>query len=74
MKQELADNDKQMMAKLKELIMEQTSLDNTNIPIKRHSNELEEWQKESQEQVDKIVALQQEVAEREEKLRRCNKE
>ena len=35
---------------------------------KKHPNELEEWQKESKEQSDKILALQQEVVEKGEEL------
>ena len=35
---------------------------------KKHPNELEEWQKESKEQSDKILALQQEAAEKGEEL------
>ena len=75
-KQELADNEKEMteklrvkelaLAKLKEeLTMNQNSLD---VAISRHSVELEEWQKQSQEQLDNIAALQQEVTEKKDDL------
>ena len=78
MKQELADNEKEMAEKLRvkdemldklkeEVIVKQDSLADVNITIRKHIN-LEEWQKESQEQLDKIVALQQEVKEKGEEL------
>ena len=74
MKQELADNEKEMtekyemLDKLKEeVIVKQDSLADVNITIRKHIN-LEEWPKESQEQLDKIVALQQEVEEKGEEL------
>ena len=79
MKQQLANNQKEileiisdkdeMLAKLKEeLITKQDSLADMNSTIRRHTSELEEWQKESQEQLDKILSLQQEVAEKGEEL------
>ena len=78
MKQELADNEKEMAEKLRvkdetldklkeEVIVKQDSLADVNITIRKHIN-LEEWPKESQEQLDKIVALQQEVEEKGEEL------
>ena len=75
MKQELADNEKEILRvkdetldKLKEeVIVKQDSLADVNITIRKHIN-LEEWLKESQEQLDKIVALQQEVEEKGEEL------
>ena len=79
MKQQIANNQKEtlemisdkdeMLAKLKEeLITKQDSLADMNFTIRRHTSELEEWQKESQEQLDKILSLQQEVAEKGEEL------
>ena len=79
MKQEIADNGKEMMeelrvkdetlAKLKEeLVVKQDSLADMNIIVRKCTNNLEEWQKESQEQLDKIVALQQEVEDKGEEL------
>ena len=76
MKQELAENEKEMteklrvkevaLAKLKEeLTMNHNSLD---VAISRHSVELEEWQKQSQEQLDEIAALQQEITEKQDDL------
>lgn len=47
------------------LIAKQNILD---AAVGRHSVELTEWQKQSEEQWDKIVTLQQEVAEKEEEL------
>ena len=79
MKQEIADNGKEMMEKLRvkdetlaklkeELVVKQDSLADMNIIVRKCTNNLEEWQKESQEQLDKIVALQQEVEEKGEEL------
>ena len=79
MKQQLANNQKEtlemisdkdeMLAKLKgELITKQDSLADMNFTLRRHTSELEEWQKESQEHLDKILSLQQEVAEKGEEL------
>ena len=76
MKQELAKNEKEMAEKLRvkevaltklkeELTMNHNSLD---VAISRHSVELEEWQKQSQEQLDKIAALQQEITEKQDDL------
>ena len=78
MKQEIADNKKEMMEKLRvkdetlaklkeELVVKQDSLADMNIIVRKRTN-LEEWQKESQEQLEKIVALQQEVEEKGEEL------
>ena len=78
MKQEIADNGKEMMEKLRvkdetlaklkeELVVKQDSLADMNIIVRKCTN-LEEWQKESQEQLDKIVVLQQEVEEKGEEL------
>ena len=47
------------------MIVKQNSLD---VTVSRHSDELEEWQKEGREQLDKISALQQEVEEKGEEL------
>ena len=79
MKQQLANNEKEtiemirdkdeMLAKLKEdLITKQDSLADMDFTIRRHTSELEEWQKESQEHLDKILSLQQEVEEKGEEL------
>ena len=79
MKQQLADNEKDMIEKLRvkdeslaklkeELIIKQDSLADMNITIRKRTNDLEEWQKESEEQVYKIVALQHEVEEKGEEL------
>ena len=57
------------LAKLKEeLIIKQDSLANMDFTIRRHTSELAEWQKESQEHLDKILSLQQEVEEKGEEL------
>ena len=79
MKQQIADNEKEMIEKIRakeekltklkeELIIKQDSVADMEINIRRHTHELEEWQKESQEQSDKILSLQQEVADKREQL------
>ena len=79
MKQQIADNKKEMIEKIRakeekltkleeELIIKQDSVADMEINIKRHTHELEEWQKESKEQSDKILSLQQEVADKREQL------
>ena len=79
MKQQIADNKKEMIEKIRakeekltkleeELIIKQDSVADMEINIRRHTHELEEWQKESQEQSDKILSLQQEVADKREQL------
>ena len=78
-KQQLDNNEKgtiemirdkdETLAKLKEeLIIKQDSLANMDFTIRRHTSELAEWQKESQEHLDKILSLQQEVEEKGEEL------
>ena len=70
LKLELADNENKLMknmivkdealTKLKqELAIKQNSLDDLSITIQRHSSELEYWQKESQENMQKIFTLEQ---------------
>ena len=79
MKQQIADNKKEMIEKIRakeekltkleeELIIKQDSVADMEINIRRHTHELEEWQKESKEQSDKILSLQQEVADKREQL------
>ena len=79
MKLQIADNKKEMIEKIRakeekltkleeELIIKQDSVADMEINIRRHTHELEEWQKESKEQSDKILSLQQEVADKREQL------
>ena len=79
MKQQIADNGKEMIEKIRakeeklakleeELIIKQDSVADMEINIRRHTHELEEWQKEIKEQSDKILSLQQEVADKREQL------
>ena len=72
MKQELVDNEKAMRIKdealaelRKELIIKQNCLDDI---VSRHSTELEGWQKECQEQSDKMLILQKAITENKEEL------
>ena len=85
MKQQIADNKKEMIEKIRakeekltkleeELIIKQDSVADMEINIRRHTHELEEWQKESKEQSDKILSLQQEVADKREQLVITNSE
>ena len=85
MKQQIADNKKEMIEKIRakeekltkleeELIIKQDSVADMEINIRRHTHELEEWQKESKEQSDKILSLQQEVTDKREQLVITNSE
>ena len=51
-----------------ELVVKQNALSDINITVSKISNELEEQQKESWEQLDKISVLQHEVEEKEKEL------
>ena len=85
MKQQIADNEKEMIEKIRakeekltkleeELIIKQDSVADMEINIRSHTHELEEWQKESKEQSDKILSLQQEVTDKREQLVITNSE
>ena len=59
------------LAELKEeLLVKQTCLDDMNVyvTVSRHSNELDEWRRETKKQLDRISTLQQQVAVKEEIL------